>query len=95
MSYEAGSTGIAGDGGELPKLRLLDEVRRRLRVKHYSLRTETVYVGWIKRFILANGKRHPREMGVLEVEQVLSTLAVEGQVAASTQNQSLSALLFL
>ena len=95
MSYEAGNTGIAGCGDEVPKLRLLDEVRRRLRVKHYSLRTETVYVGWIKRFILANGKRHPREMGVLEVEQFLSTLAVEGQVAASTQNQALSALLFL
>jgi integron integrase len=95
MSYEAGNTGIAGDGDEVPKLRLLDEVRRRLRVKHYSLRTETVYVGWIKRFIIANGKRHPREMGVLEVEQFLSTLAVEGQVAASTQNQALSALLFL
>jgi integron integrase len=95
MSYEAGNTGIAGDGDEVPKLRLLDEVRRRLRVKHYSLRTETVYVGWIKRFILANGKRHPREMGGLEVEQFLSTLAVEGQVAASTQNQALSALLFL
>ena len=95
MSYEAGNTGIAGDGDEVPKLRLLDEVRRRLRVKHYSLRTETVYVGWIRRFILANGKRHPREMGVLEVEQFLSRLAVEGQVAASTQNQALSALLFL
>ena len=95
MSYEAGNTGIAGDGDEVPKLRLLDEVRRRLRVKHYSLRTETVYVGWVKRFILANGKRHPREMGGLEVEQFLSKLAVEGQVAASTQNQALSALLFL
>ena len=74
MSYEAGNTGIAGDGDEVPKLRLLDEVRRRLRVKHYSLRTETVYVGWIKRFILANGKRHPREMGGLEVEQFLSKM---------------------
>ena len=95
MSYGAGNAGKAGGGDEVPKLRLLDEVRRRLRVKHYSLRTETVYVGWIKRYILANGKRHPREMGVLEVEQFLSTLAVEGQVAASTQNQALSALLFL
>ena len=95
MSYGIGNAGIAGDGDEVPKLWLLDEVRRRLRVKHYSLRTETVYIGWIKRFILANGKRHPREMGVLEVEQFLSTLAVEGQVAASTQNQALSALLFL
>ena len=68
MSYEAGNTGIAGDGDEFPKLRLLDEVRRRLRVKHYSLRTETVYVGWIKRFIVANGRRHPSDSGVHEVE---------------------------
>lgn len=75
--------------------RLLDEVRRVLRVKHYSLRTEQVYVGWIRRFILANGKRHPRDMGAVEVEQFLSHLAVQGQVAASTQNQALSALLFL
>ncbi|MBN8947916.1 MAG: integron integrase [Rhodanobacter sp.] len=75
--------------------RLLDEVRRVLRVKHYSLRTEHVYVGWIRRFILANGKRHPRDMGPAEVEQFLSQLAVQGQVAASTQNQALSALLFL
>lgn len=75
--------------------RLLDEVRRVLRVKHYSLRTEHVYVGWIRRFVLANGKRHPREMGGVEVERFLSQLAVQGQVAASTQNQALSALLFL
>lgn len=75
--------------------KLLDEVRRRLRVKHYSLRTEVVYLGWIRRFILANGKRHPREMGAVEIERFLSTLAVKGRVAASTQNQALSALLFL
>lgn len=75
--------------------RLLDEVRRVLRVKHYSLRTEHVYVGWIRRFVLASGKRHPRDMGRAEVERFLSQLAVRGQVAASTQNQALSALLFL
>ena len=75
--------------------RLLDEVRRVLRTRHYSLRTEHVYVGWIRRFILANGKRHPRDMGAAEVEQFLSRLAVQCQVAASTQNQALSALLFL
>lgn len=74
---------------------MLDEVRRRLRLKHYSLRTEEAYLGWIRRFILANGKRHPREMGVAEVEGFLTHLAVEGEVAASTQNQALSALLFL
>lgn len=75
--------------------RLLDEVRRLLRTRHYSLRTEHAYVGWIRRFILTNDKRHPRDMGVIEVERFLSLLAVDGQVAASTQNQALSALLFL
>jgi integron integrase len=73
----------------------MDEVRGRLRVKHYSLRTERAYLGWIRRFILANAKRHPRTMGGEEVERFLSTLAVQGQVSASTQNQALSALLFL
>lgn len=75
--------------------KLLDLVRDRLRVKHYSIRTETQYVQWIRRFILFHHKRHPREMGVKEVEAFLTHLAVEGRVAASTQNQALSALLFL
>ena len=74
---------------------LFDEVRRVLRLKHYSMRTEVVYVGWIRRFIVANGRTHPRSMGATEVERFLSSLAVDGQVAASTQNQALSALLFL
>ncbi|KFN48683.1 integron integrase [Arenimonas composti] len=73
----------------------MDEVRRVLRVKHYSLRTEQAYAGWILRFIRANGRRHPRELGQREVEAFLSLLAVRGKVAASTQNQALSALLFL
>ncbi|MCC6562977.1 MAG: integron integrase [Xanthomonadales bacterium] len=73
----------------------MDQVRERIRVKHYSLKTEAAYCGWIRRFILANGKRHPREMGGAEVEAFLSRLAVEGDVAASTQNQALAALLFL
>ncbi|MDR7136239.1 integron integrase [Lysobacter niastensis] len=73
----------------------MDEVRARLRLKHYSVRTERAYLGWIRRFILATGKRHPRTLGGEEVEAFLSTLAVQGQVAASTQNQALSALLFL
>ncbi|QNP40215.1 integron integrase [Lysobacter solisilvae (ex Woo and Kim 2020)] len=80
-------------GGE--GVRLFDEVRRVLRTKHYSIRTEVVYLGWIRRFILANDRRHPRVMGVVEVERFLSSLAVDGQVSASTQNQALSALLFL
>ena len=75
--------------------RLLDQVRERLRVKHYSLRTETAYLGWIRRYILFHGKRHPREMGKEEVESFLTHLAVERTVSASTQTQALSALLFL
>ena len=78
---------------QLPKL--LDQVRDRLRLKHYSIRTETQYVQWIRRFILFHDKRHPRDMGVAELEAFLTHLAVEGRVAASTQNQALSALLFL
>ena len=75
--------------------RLLDQVRERLRTKHYSILTENQYVFWIRRFILFHGKRHPREMGAPEVEAFLSDLAVNGQVAAAMQNQALSALLFL
>ena len=75
--------------------KLLDQVRDRIRAKHYSIRTEKLYVQWIKRFILFHGKRHPLEMGAMEVEAFLTHLAVEGHVSASTQNQALSALLFL
>lgn len=74
---------------------LLDEVRRCLRLRHYSIRTEQAYVQSIKRFILFHHKRHPREMGADEIRQFLSHLAVDGKVAASTQNQALCALLFL
>jgi len=75
--------------------RLLDQVRDKLRKLHYSLRTEEAYVAWIKRYIYFHGKRHPKEMGANEVEAFLSSLAIERQVSASTQNQALSALLFL
>lgn len=75
--------------------RLLDEVRSRLRVKHYSLRTETAYLYWIRRYIHANGLRHPRELDGVAVERFLSRLATRDNVAPSTQNQALSALLFL
>jgi len=75
--------------------KLLDRVRTRLRVLHYSIRTEEAYVGWIRRYILFHGKRHPAEMGAAEVETFLTSLAVEGRVAASTQNQAMAALLFL
>lgn len=95
MSYPPQSSVISGASVQPSRPRLLDEVRRHIRLKHYSLRTEGIYVGWIRRFNLANEKRHPREMGAPEVEQFLSMLAVQGNVAASTQNQALSALLFL
>jgi integron integrase len=78
-----------------PKVRLLDQVRETIRRKHYSLRTEGTYVDWIKRYIFFHRKRHPIEMGAPEMEQFLNYLAVEQQVAAATQNQALSALVFL
>jgi len=78
-----------------PPRRLLDQVRDRIRRLGMAIRTEEAYVGWVRRFILANGKRHPREMGAAEVESFLTRLASEGKVAASTQNQALAALLFL
>ncbi len=77
------------------KPRFLDLVRERIRVKHYSIRTEEAYVGWIKRFIFFHNKRHPKDMGKIEMEQFLTHLAVDKQVAASTQNQALAALLFM
>lgn len=79
----------------MPASRLLEQVRERIRVKHYSLRTEDAYLQWIRRFILFHGKRHPREMSAPEVEAFLSHLATAGRVSPSTQNQALSALLFL
>jgi integron integrase len=78
-----------------PPPRLLDRVRAALRTRHCSPRTEKAYVAWIRRFILFHGKRHPSEMGAEEITRFLSALAVERNVAASTQNQALSALLFL
>jgi len=80
---------------EPPKPRLLDRVRQALRARHMSRRTEEAYVAWIRRFIFFHDKRHPAEMGAAEVTKFLTSLAVDGQVAASTQNQALSALLFL
>jgi len=74
--------------------KLLEQYRERLRVKHYSLRTEDAYLHWVRRFIYFHGKRHPREMGGPEVEAFLSHLAAAGRVAPSTQNQALAALLF-
>lgn len=80
---------------EPPPRKLLDRVRDQVRVKHYSYRTEETYVQWIRRFILFHNKRHPSEMGGDEVNAFLTHLAVHENVAASTQNQALSAILFL
>lgn len=77
------------------KPKLLEQVRAVIRRRHYSLRTEETYLDWVRRFILFSGKRHPRDMGAPEITAFLTHLAVVGQVAASTQNQALSALLFL
>lgn len=77
------------------KPRLLDQLREQIRVRHYSIRTEDVYVKWVRDYVRFHGLRHPAEMGAAEVEQFLSHLAVRRQVSASTQNQALSALLFL
>jgi integron integrase len=75
--------------------RLLDQVRTRLRLLHYSYRTEQAYTAWIRQYILFHGKRHPAQMGAKDLEAFLSHLAVERHVSASTQSQALSALLFL
>jgi integrase len=75
--------------------RLLDRMREAIRARHYSRRTEKAYVAWARRYILFHGKRHPLEMGAVEVGQFLTSLAVDRRVAASTQNQALNAMLFL
>ena len=77
------------------KPRLLDRVRQRLRLKHYSYRTEEQYVLWIRRFVLFHDRRHPRSMGPVEVEAFLNDLAIRQKVSAATQNQALAAILFL
>jgi len=76
-------------------MKLLDQVRHVIRKKHYSIRTEQAYINWIKRFILFNDKRHPKDMGEREISQYISHLAVKRNVSASTQNQALNAVVFL
>jgi integron integrase len=78
-----------------PSPRLLDAVSRAIRARHYSPKTERSYIGWVRRFVLFHGKRHPREMGADEIRTFVSWLATDRNVSASTQNQALSALLFL
>ena len=93
-SFHAAGERTSGVGAR-PATKLLDQVRERMRRLGMSKRSEEAYVGWIRRFILANDKRHPTELGAPEIERFLTTLAVHGKVAAATQNQALSALLFL
>jgi len=80
---------------EKRKPRLLDLVSHKIQTLHYSRRTEKTYIGWIKRFILFHGKRHPVKMGEKEINRFLSYLAIKKQVTASTQNQALCAIVFL
>jgi len=86
----------SSDAARLPvaRPRLPDQVRDAIRLRHYSRRTERAYVGWIRRFILFHGKRHPRAMGADEVTAFLSALARDQRVSASTQNQALAAPYF-
>ncbi len=92
MTADNGNPGMAAAA---PKPRLLQQVRDAIRRKHYSPRTEDSYVHWIKRFVYFHGKRHPAELGEAGVTAFLNHLARDRKVAAATQNQALSALLFL
>jgi len=95
-SSSAGSAGApACTPPAATKPKLLDQVRDAIRTRHYSYRTEEAYVGWVRRFILFHQKRHPAEMGPLEITRFLTALAVDRRVSASTQNQALAAVLFL
>jgi site-specific recombinase XerD len=98
---QTGTSGVTTDSNQrlthsaAPKPNLLDQVRQAIGARHYSKRTEKTYAEWIKRFILFHSKRHPLEMGEPEINQFLTDLAVNKKVSASTQNQALSAILFL
>ena len=94
MSTESAGSGQQSDS-EIGRPRLLQRVHEAIRVRYYSRRTEEAYVHWIKRYIIFNGRRHPETMGEAEVTAFLNHLAVERHVAAATQNQALSAILFL
>ena len=95
MDYQLGDGVISGDEEVARVDRLLDAVVRRMRLAHYSLRTERAYLGWIRRFLSAHPARDARALGAAHVEAFLTGLAVEGRVAASTQSQALAAILFL
>src|SRR5699024_7462146 len=90
-----GGGGCRVPGGAPGAVRLLDQVREAIRYRHYSYRTEQVYVEWVRRYVLFHGKRHPAEMAEAEVVEFLTYLATERGVSAATHQQALSALLFL
>ena len=79
----------------MEKIKLIENVRNVIRMKHYSIRTEETYISWIKRYIIFHNKRHPSKMSENEISEFLTYLAVKKNVAASTQNQAFNALLFL
>ncbi len=95
MTYDGEQAPLSAGGMQAGGPRLLEQVRGRLRLKHYSLRTEQAYLYWIRRYIRAYLPRHPRDLDGAAVEAFLTRLATRDHVAASTQNQALSALLFL
>lgn len=92
---EAHQAHVLNNPSNPPPKKLLEQVRDALRTKHYSYRTEQTYIDWIKRYILFHKKRHPKDLGVEEIRTFIAHLAVDRHVAASTQNQALSAILFL
>jgi integron integrase len=95
VPFPSPGTGRSSTMPGAPPLRLLDRVRAALRTRHYSIRTEKAYVGWIRRYVIFHGKRHPDSLGEAEIGAYLSSLANHDKVSASTQNQALAALLFL
>jgi len=92
---ETGSSSVQPEKTDVPKPRLLDQVRDTIRRKHYSIRTEQSYIDWIKRFIYFHDKQHPRDLNESHITEFLNFLAVQKKVASSTQNQALCALVFL
>jgi site-specific recombinase XerD len=86
---------LSGPADPSCRFRLLEQLRSRLRTRHYSPHTEAAYVDWVRRYVLFHDRRHPRTMGAREIAAFLSHLAIERHVSASTQNQALAALLFL
>ncbi|HUF30928.1 MAG TPA: phage integrase N-terminal SAM-like domain-containing protein, partial [Gemmatimonadaceae bacterium] len=88
-----GADGDGGTGARRPKL--LEQIRRACRARHFSSRTEEAYTAWVRRYVIHHGRRHPAELGAPALTAVLTHLAVEHEVSAATQNQAASALLFL